>query len=229
MSSIIGYTDFLLGESVGILGALQRKLLDRVKTSSERIGRLIDDLLQVISLETGQLQLDSEWIDLNGLIDEAIANLNQQLDKKNISLQMDLEEQLPNPRGKQDALKQIIIYLLENACATTSIEGEITLNARVESSDEERNYVLLSVSDQGGGIPIGDIPKVFSRHSHDGNAEIPGIDDKGIGLSVAKSLVEALGGPTWVDSEQGIGSVFSILLPVSPVIPPNGEHGETPE
>lgn len=229
MSSIIGYTDFLLGESVGILGALQRKLLDRVKTSSERIGRLIDDLLQVISLETGQLQLDSEWIDLNGLIDEAIANLNQQLDKKNISLQMDLEEQLPNPRGKQDALKQIIIYLLENACAATSIEGEITLNARVESSDEERNYVLLSVSDQGGGIPIGDIPKVFSRHSHDGNAEIPGIDDKGIGLSVAKSLVEALGGPTWVDSEQGIGSVFSILLPVSPVIPPNGEHGETPE
>lgn len=229
MSSIIGYTDFLLGESVGILGALQRKLLDRVKTSSERIGRLIDDLLQVISLETGQLQLDSEWIDLNGLIDEAIANLNQQLDKKNISLQMDLEEQLPNPRGKQDALKQIIIYLLENACAATSIEGEITLNARVESSDEERNYVLLSVSDQGGGIPIGDIPKVFSRHSHDGNAEIPGIDDKGIGLSVAKSLVEALGGRIWVDSEQGIGSVFSILLPVSPVIPPNGEHGETPE
>lgn len=229
MSSIIGYTDFLLGESVGILGALQRKLLDRVKTSSERIGRLIDDLLQVISLETGQLQLDSDWIDLNGLIDEAIANLNQQLDKNNISLQMDLEEQLPNPRGKQDALKQIIIYLLENACAATSIEGEITLNARVESSDEERNYVLLSVSDQGGGIPIGDIPKVFSRHSHDGNAEIPGIDDKGIGLSVAKSLVEALGGRIWVDSEQGIGSVFSILLPVSPVIPPNGEHGETPE
>ncbi|MBI3763090.1 MAG: hypothetical protein HY260_14675, partial [Chloroflexi bacterium] len=88
MSSISGYTDLLLGESVGIIGALQRKFLERVKSSTERMGSLLDDLIRVTAIDTGTLRLEPEAVDVVGVIDDAITRLGGQFREKGITLRM---------------------------------------------------------------------------------------------------------------------------------------------
>ncbi len=213
MSSIVGYTDLLLGESVGILGALQRKFLERVKASTERMGALVDDLIQVSSSAGEKVDLTRESVDLNGLIDEAVALTMGQLREKNILLRVDIPEQLPAITADKDAMQQILIHLLQNAGSASRMEGEISIRALLKKEEGLEDFILLQVSDSGAGISSEDMPRVFSRLYRADNALIQGVGDTGVGLSIVKTLVEAHGGRIWVDSEAGKGSTFSILLP----------------
>ena len=214
MSSIVGYTDLLLGESVGILGALQRKFVERIKASTERIGSLIDDLIQVTTLESGLADLKPESVDLNLIIDNAMAYTSSQIREKNISMQLDLPKKVASVNADREALQQILIHLLQNAGAATPIEGTIRLKVQTTNEDNQ-DYVMLQVSDSGGGIPSEDIPRVFTRLYRADNVLIQGVGDTGVGLSIAKTLTEAQHGRIWVASEPGVGSTFSVLLPIA--------------
>ncbi len=215
MSSIVGYTDLLLGESVGILGALQRKFLDRIKASTERMESLLADLFQIVTLESGGFQLHQEPVDLGEVIDKAIADTRSQLQEKGISLRVDFPEEMPQIHADYDALQQVLIQLLKNAGAATPPDGEIFLRASIYQSEDQQDYVLMQVADQGGGIPPEDLPRVFSRLYRADNPLIQGVGDTGVGLSIVKTLVEAHNGRIWVDTEMGKGSTFSLLLPLS--------------
>lgn len=216
MSSIIGYTDLLLGESVGILGALQRKFLDRIKASTERMGGLIEDLIQTTAIHQGKVEITPVAVNLSTAIDEAIALSSSRLREKNITLRVDLPDQLPQMKADRDALQQILIHLLQNAGLATPVEGQIVLRARIEDGEHKNaSYILLQVTDSGEGIPPEDLPRVFSRLYRADNPLIQGVGDTGVGLSIVKSLVEAHGGRIWVDSEVGSGSTFSVLLPLA--------------
>jgi signal transduction histidine kinase len=220
MSSIVGYTDLLLGESVGILGALQRKFLERVKASTERMGGLVDDIIQMSTLGNSTVKLSPESVDLNALIDEAIAMTIAQVREKNIALRVDIPAAIPPMMADRDAMQQILVHLLQNAEAATPADGEISLGATLhEGTKEEKSkgdYLLLKVSDSGGGIPAEDLPRVFSRLYRADSALIQGVGDTGVGLAVVKALVEAHCGRIWVDAEIGRGSTFSVLLPFVP-------------
>jgi len=218
MSSIIGYTDLLLGESVGILGALQRKFIERIKASTERIGSLIEDLIQITTIGTGLMALKPEAIDLNLIIDNAMAYTSSQLRERNITLRIDLPKSTEHIYADREALQQILIHLLQNAGAASPVEGTVTLRVRTEKQDEN-DFVLIQVADTGGGIPTEDLPRVFSRLYRADNVLIQGVGDTGVGLSIAKTLTEAQGGRIWVDSETGVGATFSVLLPVSQAEP----------
>lgn len=213
MSSIIGYADLLLGESVGILGALQRKFIERIRASTERIGSLIDDLIQITTLETGLMSLKPEAVDLNLIIDNAMAYTSSQLREKNITLRIDIPENMQPIHTDREALQQILIHLLQNAGAASSVEGAVTLRVRTQK-ENGNEYALLQVTDTGGGIPSEDLPRVFSRLYRADNVLIQGVGDTGVGLSIAKALTEAQGGRIWVDTEMGSGSTFSVLLPL---------------
>lgn len=213
MSSIIGYADLLLGESVGILGALQRKFIERIRTSTERIGSLVDDLIQITTIETGLNTVKSEAVDLNMIIDNAMAYTSSQMREKNITLRIDIPDNLKPIEGDRDALQQILIHLLQNAGLATPVEGSIAL--RVRSQEEDGlEHVLIQVTDLGGGIPQEDLPRVFSRLYRAENALIQGVGDTGVGLSIAKALTDAQGGRIWVETEMGRGSTFSVSLPI---------------
>lgn len=214
MSSIIGYTDLLLGESVGILGALQRKFVERIKASTERIRALIDDLIQITTLESGLSELKTESVDLNTVIDNALAYTSSQLREKNITMHLDLPKSIAPIQADREALQQILIHLLQNAGSATPPEGTISLQVRTHT-DGGQEYVMIQVSDTGGGIPAEDLPRVFSRLYRADNVLIQGIGDTGVGLSIAKTLTEAQHGRIWVESEPGVGSTFSVLLPIS--------------
>jgi len=214
MSSIVGYTDLLLGESVGILGALQRKFVERIKSSTERIGGLVDDLIQITTLETGIREFNPEMIDLNLIIDNAMAYTGTQIREKNITLRLDIPETPPKIQTDRDALQQVLIHLLQNASAATPTEGTITLRVQTQSEDAS-NYLLIQVSDTGGGIAANDIARVFARRYRADNSLIQGLGDTGVGLSIAKTLVEAQNGRIWVETDMGTGSTFSVLLPIT--------------
>ncbi len=213
MSSIVGYTDLLMGESVGILGALQRKFIERIKASTERIGGLVDDLIQITNLETGKMEFKAEPLDLNLIIDNAMAYTSTQIREKNITLRLDLTETAPRIQTDRDALQQILIHLLQNATAATHAEGNITLRVQLQNQDD-KNFLSIQVTDGGGGIDPEDIPRVFARRYRAEHSLIQGVGDTGVGLSIAKTLVEAQNGRIWVDTEAGVGSTFSLLMPV---------------
>jgi len=214
MSSIVGYTDLLLGESVGILGALQRKFVERIKASTERIGALIDDLIQVTTLESGLNDLKPEPVDLNVIIDNAMSYTSSQVREKNISMHLDLPKNVAPIYADREALQQILIHLLQNAGAASPLEGAVYLRVQTKAEDA-REYVLIQVSDTGGGIPPEDMQRVFTRLFRADNVLIQGVGDTGVGLSIAKTLTEAQKGRIWVESELGVGSTFSVLLPIA--------------
>ena len=214
MSSIVGYTDLLLGESVGILGALQRKFVERIKASTERIGNLIDDLIQVTTLETGLNELKPEPVDLNVIIDNAMSYTSSQVREKNISMHLDLPKNVASIYADREALQQILIHLLQNAGSASPMEGTVHLKVQTQNEDG-KEYVLIQVSDTGGGIPAEDLNRVFTRLYRADNVLIQGVGDTGVGLSIAKTLTEAQKGRIWVESQMGVGSTFSVLLPIA--------------
>jgi signal transduction histidine kinase len=214
LSAINGYTDLLLGESIGLLGAVQRKFLERVKASTERLGILMNELVQVLTIDSGKVDQTLTLVDLETIIDEAVGNIIAQISEKNITMRVDLPEKLPEIRANKEAMQQILANLLENACIVTPEDGEIRLFARIERKENEPNLLQVSVTDQGGGIDKTDIPRVFTRRYKVENPLIQGIGDTGVGLSIVKSLVELQKGRIWVDTREGIGSIFSVLIPL---------------
>ncbi len=218
LSSISGYTDLLISESVGILGVLQKKFLERVKASTERMHQLIDDLIQVSTLDSGKYLFTVQPMELIEVIDTAIDTTSTQFREKELSLRVDIHPRLPKLHTDKDALQQILLYLMQNAGAATPEKGEIMLRAQMYDKTQN-DVILLSVADTGGGIPKEELPRVFSRLYRADNPLIEGVGDTGVGLSIAKTLTEALGGRIWVESDTGVGSTYSVLLPVtSPTI-----------
>jgi signal transduction histidine kinase len=214
MSSILGYTDLLLGESVGLLGAMQRKFLERVRSGIERMGALLNDLIQVTALESGHLDLTPTHVDLLRCVEEAVSQVGPALREKDLALRMQFPEQVPPILGDDDAVTQVVLHLLNNAIAASPDSDQVLIEARVEQS-EDRGFLMLSVTDHGEGIPVEDLGRVFQRLYRGDRVIIQGLGDGGIGLSLVKALSEALGGRVWVESEVGVGSTFTVLLPLA--------------
>ena len=124
---------------------------------------------------------------------------------------------LPESENNDDfreALQQILIHLLQNAGAASPLEGTVHLRVQTRAEDG-KEFILIQVSDSGGGIPAEDLPRVFTRLYRADNVLIQGVGDTGVGLSIAKTLTEAQKGRIWVESQMGVGSTFSVLLPLA--------------
>jgi signal transduction histidine kinase/GAF domain-containing protein len=217
MTSIVGYTDLLLGESVGILGEMQRKFLQRVKANIERMGSLLNDVIEVTSMDTQRIELSPAPIDLVSVVEEAIMGLSTRFRERDLSIQLDMELELPPVRADRDALYQIMLHLLSNACQCSQQGTEVIVSGHLEAAEEEGlpPYIRVSVADTGGGIDPEDYPRVFHRFYRADRPLISGLGETGVGMSLAKTLVEAHGGRIWVESKMGVGSTFSFILPVS--------------
>ncbi len=213
LSSIVGYTDFLLSEKAGILVAQQRKQLERIKIATERMNRLVDDLLQAMLPENNPTHLEFRDLDVREVIHTAVTELNQLRRERGVALQLDLPEKPLRINSDRYALKSVFSQLLQNASLVSPPGSDVTLKACVESSEGQADYVLVQVSDSGPGYKPQDLVRIFTPQPAD-LLSAKGRQN-GVDFSRLKTLVEAIGGRTWVDSEAGHGATYSVLLPVS--------------
>ena len=139
---------------------------------------------------------------------------SSQVREKNISMHLDLPKNMAPIHADREALQQILIHLLQNAGTASPVEGAVHLTVQTRM-EENKEYVLIQVTDNGGGIAAEDLPRVFTRLYRADNVLIQGVGDTGVGLSIAKTLTEAQKGRIWVESQAGVGSTFSVLLPIS--------------
>lgn len=222
MSSIMGYTDLLLRESVGILGPLQRKFLQRVKSNTERMGALLDDLIRITTLDTGRMQLEVERVDVLYTLEEVVMSVANQYSEKGLTLRMTLPPALPSISADREALVEIMEHLLSNAALASPVEGEVTLmmEAREEGLPGHDGHevpipcLYIAVHDSGVGVAPEDYERVFMRKYRADNPLIEGLGDTSVGLSLTKALVNAHGGRIWLESEKGAGTTFHVLLPI---------------
>ncbi len=220
MTSVVGYTDLLLGESVGLLGDMQRKFLQRIKANIERLNSLLNDLISVTVIDADQLELHYSSINVSDLVEETIIGIRAQLEDKEITLELNVDEQLPPIEADADCVRQILANLLGNATKVSPVGSTIQVSASMVQDGEfdgpDTSHCLkVSVHDSGGGIAPKDQGHVFERLYRVERPLINGLGETGVGLSIVKSLVEAHGGRVWVESEIGVGSTFNFQLPYS--------------
>lgn len=218
LTSVIGYVDLLLKETAGILGEMQRRFLQRVASNSTRLSQMLEDLSRLVLLDAGDVDLVPEALDPVGIIEDAITHAEPQLREKALILHLDLPEEALAIRGDKDAIQQIVTQLLTNACLASPPGGEIIIVAQVSHEGRETGMFVVSVTDQGGGIDPQDQPRVFARRYKADNPLLQGLGDTGVGLAIAKTLVEAHGGRIWIESQSGVGTTIRFALPMDTVL-----------
>ncbi len=214
-SSMVGYTDLLLSESAGILGGMQRKFLDRIRASITRTEALFEDLLQLLLLPEKIATPRMQPVDVASVIDGAITGASDTVREKNLVLRLDVDEEMPPVEIDRDALQQILNHLVQNAVLITPQEKEVVLTTHTPLAEQNRQLALLiTVKDSGPGIAAEDQPRVFTRLYRTEGPLIEGLGDSGVGMAVARTLTEAMGGRIWLESQIGHGTTFFVLLPV---------------
>jgi signal transduction histidine kinase len=221
MSSAVGYTDLLLSESAGILGALQRKFLERTRAGITRMEALLDDLLQIALLADTTAAPRLSPVDITSVIDAALTASSESIRERNLIVRMDISDAIPPAEIDHDALQQIVNHLVHNAVLATPPEREISITANLPGSlRESQGALLLTMQDGGAGIAPEDQQRVFTRLYRAEGPLIEGLGDTGVGMSVARTLTEAMGGRIWLESQEHRGTIFYVLLPWRSVILP---------
>jgi signal transduction histidine kinase len=131
------------------------------------------------------------------------------------SIRLELADNLPKLYTDRESLQQILQHLFSNAALCSPNQAEVIVRAQVPL--EMAEYMLFSVTDQGGGIALEDRQRAFHRMYRADHPLVAGLGETGVGLSIAKALVETQGGRIWVDSDMGVGSTFTFILPLEVV------------
>ena len=206
---ILVYSDFLETEAKQNLSAEHFELVTTIKSTSEFMLSLINDLLDVSTFESGQLQLDKEPIDLTEFVRRNIS-LNQVLaQQKNIHIDFEYAENLPLLSLDPGKISQVMNNLIGNASKYSHENTCIKV-----SISRATEGVTISVTDQGQGIPEEDIPKLFKAFGRANVKATGGEQSTGLGLAIVRKIVEGHGGALSVKSRLGEGSTFSFTLPI---------------
>ncbi len=181
---------------------------DTIYSEIEHLQHLISDLRTLSRADAGELPLNLQQLNPQELIDRTIATFRHQAEQKNIEIEANIDVQIPKIKGDEERLAQVLGNLLNNAIRHTPQNGAIRLN-----SSKAENGVRLTVEDTGEGIPADALPHVFDRFYRVDEARQQNSGESGLGLAIAKSLIEAHGGTIEVFSRVGFGTRFDIFLP----------------
>ena len=198
------------GNVEGILDGLYPADEERLKSIMEEtqvLSRLVDDLRTLALAESGALQLRREPVDLAELIRDAVAGFEAQAKEKEIRLELSLAE-IEEINIDPQRVREVLMNLVSNALRYTPRDGWLKVGFTESASGDEKN-VIIFVEDNGPGIESADLPHVFERFYKSSDS-----GGMGLGLSIAKYLVEAHGGKIWAESKAGIGTKISFTLPV---------------
>ena len=205
LTSIRGYLELVTEDTN--LTTEQLRFLETIDRNAQRLQRVVGDLLFVAQVEAGKLSLEVGKVEPNTLVEEAVQAAQPSAAAKSIDLTANLGE-LPEIRGDRARLAQVLDNFISNAIKFTATGGSVVVATRVLGGDVE-----VVVSDNGMGIPANELPLLFERFFRAERATSGAIPGTGLGLAIAKAIVTAHGGRIRVESEDGDGTTFQILLP----------------
>ena len=195
----------LMLESTPLEKVQERRQVEIVRRAADRMNRMIQDLLDVKRMETGRLGIDAKPESPLGLINDTIDMLRPLASGSTIRLEASVEESLPHVLADSARIQQVLSNLVGNAVKFTPRNGRISITAEHISGE-----VRFGVIDTGAGIPAEQLPHIFGRFWQASDTDRRGI---GLGLAIAKGIVEAHHGKIWVESHVGLGSTFYFTLP----------------
>lgn len=207
LTNIKGFAEFLASEAVGELNEKQAEYLNDIARSSSNLSAIVDDILDLASLDAGGLDLTIKQIDVKQAIDTASEKLQSRFEDQNIVLDIDLPKKLPPIDADSKRVSQVLYNLLSNAVGFSDEGAKVNLSVTTEAK-----HIAISVLDHGCGIPETEQESIFERFvsqprgsSHRGT---------GLGLSIVKSLVELHHGTVTLSSREGQGTTVTIRLPI---------------
>jgi signal transduction histidine kinase len=195
----------------------RKEFLGIIHVESERLTRLINDFLDLSKIQAGKMVYNDQPVSVEEIIRDVMKSQHQVLQEKSLSTGLDVDADLPIVSADRDRIQQVITNLLANAIKFSSEGSEIRIQVEVlkgKRTGEARDWIKVSVSDQGVGIEEKEFDRIFdkfSQISEDKPEQKPG--GTGLGLPICKEIVCNYGGNIWVESQRGAGSTFSFTLP----------------
>ncbi len=227
LTSLNGYSDLLIGESMGILGTNQMSLMRRVKANIAQMATLLDQMLQLSRRNVSPISNKAQ-VNINEAIEIAINSIRSEVRKKGLRLDLDLADDLPPISSEGDSFYQIVAHLLNNACQVSKNDGRILISAHHDSIQEKSlegdvelfDFLHFAVTDSGNGLSQEIHSLVLEAHRQSDKMKADPsqntvISNAGHSLSTAVHLVNAQGGRVWLSNEWETGDTLSVLLPLS--------------
>lgn len=212
-ASILGYVEILLEEAGDDLSDRHREYLHIIHKSGEHISQLIEDLLDLEEVTTGELSLEIETTELSPIVADVRSELYPLAEQGDLTLKTDVDPGVCAVRADANRLRQVLVNLVSNAIKFTE-EGTVTIRATQTDPDptdgQRHSRAVLEVRDTGIGIHPDFLPYIFERFSREKRTEHTG---SGLGLTISRELVERMGGSIEVESTLGEGSTFRVYLP----------------
>jgi signal transduction histidine kinase len=191
----------------------RNKLLNIINGETDRLSRLINDILDLTKIEAGKLSWHITKVALDDIIHTSVASIQSLADNKSLAVKVGLPETLPSFYGDRDRLIQVITNILSNSIKFTPQGGRIDIVARHEQSPKPQ--FVVTVSDTGIGIPASDLELIFEKFRRSGDILTNNIQGTGLGLAITRQIVEYHGGAVWAESALGQGSTFTFTLPLT--------------
>ncbi len=186
--------------------------LETVENETERLIRLVNDLLLLSRADSKALNLRREAVDLSKLVRDTVERLEPQAKSRDLILKVEVNPDTPSAWADADRIEQVLVNLLDNALKYSRDGGTVTVSVSVDANRE----MLVKVRDEGIGIPAADLPRIGQRFYRTDKARSRAQGGSGLGLAIARSLIQAHGGQLWLESQEGEGVEVSFTLPVSP-------------
>jgi len=212
LTAIKGAVDLILREVPGPLNEKQNHYLSRVRSNTQHLAGLINDLLDLSKIESGKLEFTPTRVSLGGLVHEVVETLRPVAAEKIVALDVMIPEPSILVWADRDKITQVLTNLIGNAIKFTPPHGRVM----VSSACNDKDWVRVSVSDTGPGIPANERERIFDKFYQVAQNGGPKPKGTGLGLAISKTLVELHGGKIWVESEPGRGSTFYFTLPAAP-------------
>ena len=210
LSTVNWYAEMLLAGDVGKVTPEQKKYLDEVYRSNQRMVKLVNDLLNVSRLELGVFAIEPELTDVVKITQSVIDEQKPQINEKKIKLLPSFENNISLMQADTKLLRMVVQNLLSNAIKYTPEGGTIKISL---SLDKERKNVQIKISDTGYGIPKNQQDKIFTKLFRADNVREKDTEGTGLGLYIVKSIVGQLGGKIWFESNENKGTTFYVTLP----------------
>ncbi|NET72244.1 MAG: response regulator [Sphaerospermopsis sp. SIO1G2] len=219
LNAILGISEGLQDDAFGIINDKQKKALEIIERSGKHLLELINDILDLSKIEAGQIELKYTTTKIGQVCQSSLTFIKQLAFQKKIQLKTNIQPNLPTISVDERRIRQVLINLLNNAVKFTPSGGKITLTAThqtITSTTEilsARNFIIIQVIDTGIGIAAENLHKLFQPFIQIDSALNRQYNGTGLGLSLVKRIVELHGGEVSVESNIGIGSCFTVLLP----------------